>query len=38
MLCCYVPGHRETAAELDHLALATVVVAARLRDEAIETS
>lgn len=36
MLCCYVPGHRETAAELDHLALATVVVAARLRDEATE--
>lgn len=38
MLCCYVPGHRETAAELDHVALATVVVAARLRDEARETS
>jgi hypothetical protein len=38
MLCCYVPGHRETAAELDHVALATVIVAARLRDEATETS
>jgi hypothetical protein len=38
MLCCYVPGHRETAAELDHLALATVVVAERLRDEALEKS
>lgn len=36
MLCCYVPGHRETAAELDHVALATVVVAERLRDEASE--
>lgn len=36
MLCCYVPGHRETAAELDHVALATVVVAARLRNEAAE--
>jgi hypothetical protein len=36
MLCGYVPGHRKGAAELDHVALATVVVAARLRAEAAE--
>jgi hypothetical protein len=36
MLCCYVPGHRRSVAELDHVALTTVVVAARLRDEASE--
>jgi hypothetical protein len=38
MLCCYVPGHRESAVALDHVALATVVVAARLRAKALESS
>lgn len=35
-LCCYVSGHKETAAELDALAAATGAVAKRLRDEALE--
>jgi hypothetical protein len=35
-LCCYVSGHKETAAELDALTAATGSVAQRLRDEALE--
>jgi hypothetical protein len=35
-LCCYVSGHRETAAELDSVATATAAVAKRLREEALE--
>lgn len=35
-LCCYVSGHKETAAELDAIAAATSAVAQRLRDEALE--
>jgi hypothetical protein len=35
-LCCYVSGHKETAAELDAIAAATSAVATRLRDEALE--
>jgi hypothetical protein len=35
-LCCYVSGHKETAAELDAIAAATGAVAQRLRDEARE--
>jgi hypothetical protein len=35
-LCCYVSGHKETAAELDAVAAATGAVARRLRDEALE--
>lgn len=37
-LCCYVSGHKESAAELDTIATATAAVAARLREEASETS
>jgi hypothetical protein len=37
-LCCYVNGHKEEAAELDSVAAATAAVAARLRDESLETS
>lgn len=35
-LCCYVSGHKETAAALDAIAAATGTVAQRLRDEAHE--
>jgi len=35
-LCCYVSGHKETAADLDAIATATGAVAKRLRDEALE--
>lgn len=35
-LCCYVSGHRETAAELDAVAAATGAVAKRLQEEALE--
>lgn len=35
-LCCYVSGHKESAAELDAVAAATGAVAKRLRDEALE--
>jgi hypothetical protein len=38
MLCCYVSGHKEDAAELDGVAAATAAVAKRLREEAAETS
>ncbi|HEX8754569.1 MAG TPA: hypothetical protein VF731_14245, partial [Solirubrobacterales bacterium] len=37
-LCCYVSGHKESAAELDKIATASGAVAKRLRDEAGETS
>jgi hypothetical protein len=36
VLCCYVSGHKESAAELDAIAAATGAVAKRLRDEALE--
>jgi hypothetical protein len=35
-LCCYVSGHKETAADLDAIAAATGAVAKRLREEALE--
>jgi hypothetical protein len=35
-LCCYVSGHKESAADLDAIATATGAVAQRLRDEALE--
>ena len=37
-LCCYVNGHKESAAELDALSAATAAVARRLREEALETA
>jgi hypothetical protein len=37
-LCCYVSGHKESAAELDSVAAASAAVARRLREEASETS
>jgi hypothetical protein len=37
-LCCYVSGHKKSAAELDTVAAATAAVAHRLRDEAQESS
>jgi hypothetical protein len=37
ILCCYVSGHKESAAELDRIAAASGAVAKRLRDEAGET-
>jgi hypothetical protein len=37
-LCCYVNGHKESAAELDALSTATAAVAQRLREEALETA
>jgi hypothetical protein len=36
VLCCYVHGHEERAAELDSMRLATAAVATRLREEALE--
>ncbi|HEX5609582.1 MAG TPA: hypothetical protein VFX45_05760 [Solirubrobacterales bacterium] len=36
ILCCYVSGHKESAAELDTVAAATAAVANRLREESIE--
>jgi hypothetical protein len=36
MLCCYVSGHKENAAELDTLRAASAAVAMRLREEATE--
>jgi hypothetical protein len=36
VLCCYVNGHKENAAELDAISTATATVAKRLRDEASE--
>ena len=35
-LCCYVSGHKENAADLDAIRIATGAVAKRLRDEALE--
>ena len=35
-LCCYVHGHKENAADLDAITVATAAVAKRLRDEANE--
>ncbi len=37
-LCCYVSGHKKTAAELDTIRAASAMVATRLRDETLETS
>ncbi len=37
-LCCYVKGHKKSAAELDVIRAATATVAQRLREEALETS
>jgi hypothetical protein len=37
-LCCYVNGHKESAEELDVVRAAAATVAARLREEALETS
>jgi hypothetical protein len=36
ILCCYVSGHKENAADLDGIRAATAAVAKRLRDEACE--
>lgn len=36
-LCCYLKGHKESAAELDALADATATVARRLREESEES-
>jgi hypothetical protein len=35
-LCCYVSGHKKSAADLDTIAAASATVARRLRDEALE--
>lgn len=35
-LCCYVSGHKENAADLDAIRIATGAVAKRLREEALE--
>jgi hypothetical protein len=37
-LCCYVHGHKKSAAELDTLAAASAAVAKRLREESLETA
>ncbi len=37
-LCCYVSGHKESAAELDTVGAASAAVARRLREEALETA
>jgi hypothetical protein len=37
-LCCYVSGHKESAAELDTVGAASAAVATRLREEASETA
>jgi hypothetical protein len=37
-LCCYVKGHKKSAAELDLVRAATATVARRLREEVSETS
>jgi hypothetical protein len=36
-LCCFVSGHKKSAAELDAMRVATSMVARRLRDESLET-
>ena len=35
-LCCYINGHKKTAAELDAMRSASTAVASRLREEALE--
>jgi hypothetical protein len=37
-LCCYVSGHKKSAADLDAVRAASAAVAKRLREEALETS
>jgi hypothetical protein len=37
-LCCYVKGHKKSAAELDLIRAATATVAQRLREESLETN
>ncbi|HEX5376155.1 MAG TPA: hypothetical protein VFW48_08345 [Solirubrobacterales bacterium] len=37
-LCCYVNGHKKSAAELDVIRTATATVARRLREESLETA
>jgi hypothetical protein len=37
ILCCYVSGHKKSAAELDLVRAASSMVAQRLREEALET-
>jgi hypothetical protein len=37
-LCCYVKGHKNSAAELDVIRAASATVARRLREESLETS
>ena len=37
-LCCYVSGHKKSAADLDTVSAATAAVARRLREESGETS
>ncbi len=37
-LCCYVSGHKESAAALDQMRAATAAVAQRLREESEQTS
>jgi len=37
-LCCYVSGHKESAAELDTVSAASAAVARRLREESLETA
>jgi hypothetical protein len=37
-LCCYVNGHKKSAAELDAIRAATATVARRLREESLETA
>lgn len=38
ILCCYVSGHKKSAADLDTVASATAAVARRLREEAQQSS
>jgi hypothetical protein len=35
-LCCYVSGHKKTAAELEEISAASAAVATRLREESLE--
>jgi hypothetical protein len=37
-LCCYVNGHKKSAAELDGVRAASAAVATRLREEALEST
>ncbi len=37
-LCCYVNGHKKSAADLDAIRAATATVARRLREESLETA